>query len=52
LDLFEELVAIEHPFAQVKAKVIKSGIIGVVYKESTRENIAIQTMEKSIRGDD
>ena len=51
-DLFEELAAIEHAFAQTKAKVTEIDLIGAVYAAAPKEYIAVLTMEESVRGND
>jgi len=48
-DLFEELAAIEHAFAQTKAKVTEIDLIGAVYAAAPKEYIAVLTMEESVR---
>ena len=51
-DLFEELAAIEYPFAQSKAKVTEIDLIGAVYAVAPKEYLVVIAMEESVRGDD
>ena len=48
-DLFEELAAIEYPFAQSKAKVTEIDLIGAVYAVAPKEYLVVLAMEESVR---
>jgi hypothetical protein len=51
-DLFEELAAIEYPFAQTKTKGTEIDLIGFVYAVAPKEYLVVLTMKESVRGDD